>query len=106
MGTVPSILIQEPLERLQALPTDAVIEGTLINDYYQVMGVSALQYGLAIAGVFVFINATKNKAYSVPNYCDERLEIRDYPRVCIFNIGVIAFLIIGVGQCVLSLFTS
>jgi membrane protease YdiL (CAAX protease family) len=104
MGTIPAMLIQDSLERLQALPEDAMIEGSLINDYYLVMGVSTIQYILACAGVWVFISATKNRAYHVSNSCDEKLSLSDYPRVCLFNLGVIAFLIVGIGQCVLSLF--
>ena len=106
MGTIPALLTQDALDRLQALPEDAVIEGTLINDYYAVMGVSALQYALAGLGVWVFIEATRNRAYRLTSNCDVELPRSELPRVCLLNFGVIIFLIISVGQCILSLFLT
>ena len=106
MGTIPALLTQDALERLQALPEDAVIEGTLINDYYAVMGVSDLQYALAGLGVWVFIEATRNRAYHLTNSCDVELPRSELPRVCLLNFGVIIFLIISIGQCILSLFLT
>ena len=106
IGTVPSLLTQDALERLQAMPEGTIPQGSLLNDYYAVMGVSVIQYGLAALGIWVFIKATKNGAYRFTNNCDERLQISDYPRVCFLNLGVIVFLIIGIGQCILSLFLA
>ena len=106
MGTIPILLTQDALDRLQALPEDAVIEGTLINDYYAVMGVSALQYALAGLGVWVFIEATRNRAYRFTNNCDVEIPRSDLPRVCLLNLGVIVFLIVSVGQCIFSLFLT
>lgn len=106
VGTVPSLLTQDALERLQALPEDALIEGTLINDYYAVMSVSALQYALAGLGVWVFIEATRNRAYRFTDNCDVQLPRPDIARACLLNPGVIIFLIVSVGQCILSLFLT
>ena len=106
MGTIPALLTQDALERLQALPEGAIIEGSLINDYYAVMGVSALQYALAGLGVWVFIEATRNRAYHLTSNCDVELPRSELPRVCLLNFGVIIFLIISVGQCILSLFLT
>ena len=106
IGTIPALLTQDALERLQALPEDAVIEGTLINDYYAVMGVSAIQYILAGLGIWVFVEATRNRAYHLTNNCDVELSRSELPRVCLLNFGVIVFLIVSVGQCILSLFLT
>jgi hypothetical membrane protein len=70
------------------------------------MGVSLLMYALAIIGIFVFIKAAKNRAFSITNNRDITLGGADYPRVCLFNLGVIAFLIVNIGQCISSLFLT
>ena len=106
IGTIPALLTQDALERLQALPEGAIIEGSLINDYYAVMGVSAIQYILAGLGIWVFVEATRNRAYRLTNSCDVELHRSELPRVCLLNFGVIIFLIISVGQCILSLFLT
>lgn len=104
MGTIPSVLAQGSMDRLNALPEGALIEGNLILDYYIVMGVSLLQYALAIAGVVVFCVATSRKAYKVSRQCDISLPALSYPRVLFLNAGVIFFLVVTIAQCVASLF--
>lgn len=106
MGTIPILLTQDALERLQALPEGAIIEGSLINDYYAVMGLSAIQYILAGLGIWVIIEATRNRAYRFTNNCDVEIPRSELPKVCLLNFGVIVFLIISVGQCILSLFLT
>ena len=104
MGSIPSLLAQDSMNRISELPAGAPIEGSLIADYYIVMGLSLLQYGLAVAGIVVFIIATVKRSYSVPNECDIEIPAIKRPRVVFFNIGTICFVIFCIIQCILSLY--
>ena len=104
MGSILPMLAQDSLNRLTELPVDAVIEGALLTDYYIVMGTTVLQYGLAIAGIVVFIIATVKRSYEIPNECDIEIPFVNRPRVVFFNIGTICFFIFCILQCIANMF--
>ena len=104
MGSVPAVLCQDSINRLNALPEGALIEGDLVADYYLVMGISAMQYLLAFAGVVIFIVATSRRTWSFSRECDIEIPVLSRPRVVVFNAGTIFFLIICLAQCLSSLF--
>lgn len=104
MGSILPMLAQDSLNRLTELPEDAIIEGALLTDYYIVMGTTILQYGLAIAGIVVFILATIRRSYYVPNECDIEIPIINRPRVLLFNLGTICFFVFCILQCITNLF--
>ena len=104
MGTVPALIAQESLDRLNATDPNAILEGQLLNDYYIVMGVTLIQYGLAIAGLVVFIVAVSKHSFTVPNECDIEIPPINRFRVTFFNIGTISFFVFCLLQCMASLF--
>lgn len=104
MGTIPSLLTMNAYERLNSLPEDAIIEGNLIIDYYLVMFTSYLQIGLAIAGVVLLISAIRNHKIKFTDNNGLLLERKDYPRVVLLSFGSIAFLVVCITECILSLF--
>ena len=103
MGTIPSLLAQDSMDRLLALPEDAVIDGSMLSDYYIVLGVSGLQYTLAIAGIIVFWIATSRKAYSISQSCDIYIPTKDLARVVVLNAGSILFLVYHIAECISSI---
>ena len=104
VGSILPMLAQDSLNRLTELPEDAIIEGALLTDYYIVMGTTILQYGLAIAGIVVFVLATIRRSYYVPNECDIEIPIINRPRVLLFNLGTICFFVFCILQCITNLF--
>ena len=106
MGTIPALLTQDAMERINALPEDAMIQGSLLNDYFLIMFTSYVQMGLAIAGIVFLIRAIVKKQIHFRNECDIPLEKSDYPRVMILNVGAISFIIVCIAQCILSLFAA
>lgn len=104
MGSILPMLAQDSMNRLAELPTDAMLEGSLIIDYYIVMGVTLIQYGFAIAGIIIFIVSTVKRSYEVPNECDIEIPFFKRPRVLFFNLGTICFFIFCIMQCISNLF--
>lgn len=103
MGTVPAMLLQDSLDRINALPEDALIEGEIVLDMLILSAYSSLQYALAIAGIIVFIIATVNRTYTVSDECDIRIPSKNLPRVLVFNLGTLLFIIFCLIQCLTSL---
>ncbi|MBQ8302074.1 MAG: CPBP family intramembrane metalloprotease [Clostridia bacterium] len=106
MGTIPAVLIQPALDRLNALDPEALIDGSTITDYMMIMGVSSLQYLLAIAGIVMAILAFRNKSWLIPDRCDINIPKKDRPRVIVFNLGTVLFLLFCLAECVMSLFPA
>lgn len=103
MGTVPALLLQDSLDRINALPEDALIEGEIVLDMLILSAYSSLQYALAIAGIIVFIIATVNRTYTVSDKCDIRIPSKNLPRVLVFNLGTLLFIIFCLLRCLTSL---
>ena len=103
MGTVPAILLQDSLDRINALPEDALIEGELLLDMTILSAYSLLQYGLALAGIIILITATVNRTYRLSDRCEIKIPTKNLPRVLIFNIGTLLFITFCLVQCLMSL---
>lgn len=106
MGSVPALLIQGSLDRLNALPEDAVIDGAIATDIILVNTVSLMQYGLALIGIVIFIIATLNRSYSFSNECDIKIPAINRFRVYFFNFGTLLFIAYFALQCYTSLFAG
>ena len=102
MGTVPTLLLTDSLNRLSEVTEETVMEGQLAIDMLLVSGYSLLQYGLAFAGVAVLVIAIKNQAIDVPNECDISVPAKHRFRVFFFNFGTILFLAYAIAQYILS----
>lgn len=106
MGTMPSLLLSDSIDRLNALDEDAILEGQHLIDALLVMGVSGLIYLFALAGAIIFIVATLKRAYRFSNECDIKMPFYRLPRVVLFNVGTLVFLIYCLLECFLSLFIT
>ncbi len=105
-GTVPTLLLSDSIDRLTELGESAVSESEALNyfgDIMNVYGLVIMQYGFAIAGVFVFVYCTKHRLYSIPARSDIEIPLYRTPKVWILNLGVILFLIVSAGQFILSI---
>ncbi len=104
MGSVPAVLLNDSLNRINALPDDAVIEGQIALDIMLVYAYSNLQYLLALAGIITLIVATVKRSYKFSNECDIKVPFIQRFRVYFFNFGTVAFLVYSILQCILSLY--
>lgn len=104
MGSVPAVLLTDSLNRLNALPEDAVIEGQVALDLMLVNAYSQIQLGLAIAGIITLIVATFKRSYRFSDECDIKVPFINRFRVYFFNFGTLTFLAYSILQCIMSLF--
>lgn len=110
MGTVPTLLINDSLERIENISPDAVLSGedmlTYYSDTMNVLGVTVVQYMLAIAGAVLFIYIIKKRAFKVPDGCDVRLPCGTVTRVAFLNLGAILFLLFCIFEFIISILPS
>ena len=108
MGTVPALLVQDDLNVILEYGTAEMLtpeeEMMLLDSTWAVLDYAIMTYGLAIAGIVLFIVLTVKRSYSVPKRCEVRLPARTIPRVTLFNIGVIIYLALTVGLIYLTSF--
>lgn len=111
MGTVPSLLIQPGLERIEALSEQYATGNIPVADTYIAMfdvinmySFLLIQYGLAIAGIVLLIVLTVKRAYKFPNSCEYRLPGKTVARVAFFNLGAIIFFLFIGSEILLSMF--
>lgn len=98
MGTVPSLLVTDSMDRILNMTEETVFELSMLSDIMLIYGVAIVQYTLAIAGVALFIYVTKNRLYKVPNSCEIQIPKRSYLSTILCNPGVILFIIITILQ--------
>ena len=103
MGSIPAILLNDSINRLNALPEDALLEGQTALDYMLVSAYSNIQLVLVIGGVITLIRATFKRSYKFSNECDVRVPFLQRPRVYLVNFGTVAFIVYSILQCILSL---
>jgi len=107
-GTLPSLLLGDSLDRISSITEDTALVGkdalVYIGDLLNVFGLLILQYGLAIAGIVIFIVATVKKRYSIPKRCDVRIPSNCVAKTVLLNVGAILFLILIGLEFLLSVF--
>ncbi len=104
-GTIPTMLMSDSLDRLMSLADAELTEAEALNyfgDIMNVFGLFILQYGFAVAGLIIFVYCTAKRLYSVPDECEIRIPGRSFLRTTFLNFGVILFLILSLGQFLLS----
>lgn len=105
-GTIPSVLIMDNAERIAEINPEAIIDDAQAFAYMQdalpVIAVTLIQYGLAFIGIIMLVKFIFDKEHRIPRECDVKIPFYHLPRVAIFNIGTILFIVL----CTLEILAS
>ena len=97
MGTVPSLLIMDNIEKIADIDPETLVEDADImaymTDALPVIGVSLLQNGIAFIGIILLIKFIFDRKHKLSRECDVKVPFYHLPRVAIFNIGTIIFIV-------------
>lgn len=112
-GTMPSIIMLDCADTIDkitlkypdgVLPEDAIADSIeIFKASITVLSLTAIQYGLAIAGIIVFIVLTAKGAYKIPKNCEIKLPKRTVLRAVFFNAGTLLFVLFSVLTVLLSI---
>ena len=103
MGSVPALLLQDSINRVNAAPSDAIVEGQLATDIMLINSYVLLEYGMAIAGIVILLVATFKRSYRFSNEYDIKVPFFQRARVYLLNFGTIAFIAFMIYTCIISL---
>ncbi len=105
LGTVPTLLLGDALDRISNMPPDMTSGEAFsyLGDIIKLYGLVVMQYGLAITGVVIFIVCLVKKLFRVPKTTEFHLAKSIYTKSLFLNVGAILFILVCIAQIILSL---